>query len=114
MNLPPTGAPLDPNSLEAQDWFHGQISREEAEGILEEDGEFLVRESTTQAGQYVLTGMENGQVKHLLLVDPEGVVSKRTGDGVCLLLAITCVYVCISMTTIRIFLQLHNPAAAYV
>lgn len=73
VNLPPT-AP-DPNSLEAQDWFHGQISREEAEAILEEDGEFLVRESTTQAGQYVLTGMENGQVKHLLLVDPDGVVS---------------------------------------
>ncbi|XP_065194497.1 SHC-transforming protein 1-like [Sycon ciliatum] len=76
----PAQPPTDPNSLQAQDWFHGQIPREEAEGILEEDGEFLVRESTTQAGQFVLTGMEGGVIKHLLLVDPEGTV--RTKDKV--------------------------------
>ena len=71
----PQQPPLDPTSLQAQDWFHGQIPRDEAEAILEEDGEFLVRESTTQAGQFVLTGMDAHVVKHLLLVDPEGVVS---------------------------------------
>ena len=42
--------------------------------MLEEDGEFLVRESTSQAGQYVLTGMQDGKARHMLLVDPEGVV----------------------------------------
>jgi hypothetical protein len=41
---------------------------------VEEDGEFLVRESTSQAGQYVLTGMQDGKARHMLLVDPEGVV----------------------------------------
>ena len=39
------------------------------------DGEFLVRESQGSPGQYVLTGMQGGLKKHLLLIDPEGVVS---------------------------------------
>ncbi len=39
------------------------------------DGDFLVRESQASPGQYVLTGMQAGSKKHLLLVDPEGVVS---------------------------------------
>jgi hypothetical protein len=34
-----------------------------------------VRESQGSPGQYVLTGMQNNSKKHLLLVDPEGVVS---------------------------------------
>jgi len=36
-----------------------------------------VRESQTSPHQYVLTGLQNGSPKHLLLVDPEGVVSRR-------------------------------------
>ena len=40
-----------------------------------QDGDFLVRESQGSQGQYVLTGMQSGHHKHLLLVDPEGVVS---------------------------------------
>lgn len=39
------------------------------------DGDFLVRESQGSPGQYVLTGMQSAIRKHLLLVDPEGVVS---------------------------------------
>lgn len=35
----------------------------------------MVRESQGSAGQYVLTGMQSNSKKHLLLVDPEGVVS---------------------------------------
>ncbi|CAG0900338.1 unnamed protein product [Darwinula stevensoni] len=60
--------------LEKEPWFHGAISRKEAEALLKHDGEFLVRESQGSGGQYVLTGMQGGQRKHLLLVDPEGVV----------------------------------------
>ena len=37
-----------------------------------------MRESQGSPGQYVLTGMQGGVKKHLLLVDPEGVV--RTKD----------------------------------
>ncbi|XP_051901829.1 SHC-transforming protein 1 isoform X2 [Pristis pectinata] len=59
-------------------WYQGKMNRKEAEKLLRSNGDFLVRESTTTPGQYVLTGLQNGQPKHLLLVDPEGVV--RTKD----------------------------------
>ncbi|TNN81759.1 SHC-transforming protein 3 [Liparis tanakae] len=58
--------------LEGQTWYHGKMSRRDAEQLLREDGDFLVRKSTTNPGSYVLTGMHNGLAKHLLLVDPEG------------------------------------------
>ena len=65
--------------LQQEEWFHGGgVSRVEAESRLQRDGDFLVRESQGSPGQYVLTGMQGGAKKHLLLVDPEGVV--RTKD----------------------------------
>ncbi|XP_056146966.1 SHC-transforming protein 3 [Lampris incognitus] len=66
--------------LEGQTWYHGEMSRRDAEKLLREDGDFLVRKSTTNPGSYVLTGMHNGLAKHLLLVDPEGTV--RTKDHI--------------------------------
>ena len=63
------------NELFLKDWFHGQMSRQDAENLLVRDGDFLVRESTTNPGQYVLTGLQNGYPKHLLLIDPAGMVS---------------------------------------
>lgn len=44
--------------------------------MLQIDGDFLVRQSSADSNQYVLSGKQNGVVKHLLLVDPEGVVCK--------------------------------------
>ncbi|XP_018333139.1 SHC-transforming protein 4 isoform X2 [Agrilus planipennis] len=64
--------------LKKEIWFHGQISRAEAERLLQRDGDFLVRESPNSEGQYVLSGMQENAKKHLLLIDPEGVV--RTKD----------------------------------
>lgn len=61
--------------LDKEDWFHGPISRKQSEELVVRDGDFLVRESQVSSGQYVLTGMQSGSRKHLLLVDPEGVVS---------------------------------------
>lgn len=66
--------------LEDQTWYHGKMSRRDAEKLLKDDGDFLVRKSTTNPGSYVLTGMHNGLAKHLLLVDPEGTV--RTKDHI--------------------------------
>lgn len=74
---PPTRrAPIAPTEeqLRQEPWYHGQMSRRAAEKLLRADGDFLVRDSVTNPGQYVLTGMHAGQPKHLLLVDPEGVV----------------------------------------
>ncbi|XP_053437616.1 SHC-transforming protein 2 isoform X2 [Nycticebus coucang] len=74
---PPTRrAPVAPTEeqLRQEPWYHGRMSRRAAERLLRADGDFLVRDSITNPGQYVLTGMHAGQPKHLLLVDPEGVV----------------------------------------
>ncbi|XP_018009757.1 serine-rich adhesin for platelets isoform X2 [Hyalella azteca] len=58
-------------------WYHGPINRKQAEDLLKQDGDFLVRESQGTAGQFVLTGMQNSVKKHLLLVDPNGVVRTK-------------------------------------
>ncbi|XP_059399125.1 SHC-transforming protein 2-like [Carassius carassius] len=73
-------APVAPteDQLRREMWYHGRMSRKDAENLLARDGDFLVRDSATNPGQYVLTGMQCGLPKHLLLVDPEGVV--RTKD----------------------------------
>ncbi|XP_046752263.1 SHC-transforming protein 1 [Diprion similis] len=80
----PEVSKLSPQSqkqqLKREIWFHGSISRAEAESMLTKDGDFLVRESQGSPGQYVLTGMNGGTPRHLLLIDPEGVV--RTKDRV--------------------------------
>ena len=51
------------------------ISLFQAEQLLTQDGDFLVRHVARKPGQFVLSSNCNGFVKHLLLVDPEGVVS---------------------------------------
>lgn len=73
-----TAVPSMVQQLQSEIWFHGSLSRKEAEKLLTRDGDFLVRESGTTPGQYVLTGQQGGQPKHLLLVDPEGVVRHQT------------------------------------
>ncbi|XP_006171774.1 SHC-transforming protein 2 isoform X2 [Tupaia chinensis] len=81
---PPTRrAPVAPteDQLRQEPWYHGRMSRRAAEKLLRADGDFLVRDSVTNPGQYVLTGMHAGQPRHLLLVDPEGVV--RYGRRMC-------------------------------
>ncbi|KAK0083927.1 hypothetical protein PV325_007928 [Microctonus aethiopoides] len=49
-------------------WYHGKLSREGAESLLTngsyEDGTFLVRESSTSAGDYVLSVLHNHRVIH--------------------------------------------------
>ncbi|XP_053609072.1 SHC-transforming protein 1 [Plodia interpunctella] len=81
---PPESEPLSAKAqaawLAREPWFHGPISRTTAEKLVVEDGQFLVRESAACPGQFVLTGARRGAHKHLLLVDPSGVV--RTKDRV--------------------------------
>ena len=70
---PPSAA--DDVTPHGEPWFHGKITRHEVEALLQQDGHFLVRESTHSPGQYVLSGRHQGRIKHLLLIDPEGIVS---------------------------------------
>ncbi|CAJ0952089.1 unnamed protein product [Ranitomeya imitator] len=63
--------------LKSETWYVGEMCRKEAEKLLTKDGDFLVRKSINNPGSYVLTGMHNGQAKHLLLVDPEGTVVEQ-------------------------------------
>lgn len=73
-------AEVSRSQLLTESWFHSAISRPVAEALLKNDGDFLVRESQGKPGQYVLTGLEGTNPKHLLLVDPHGIV--RTKDRV--------------------------------
>ncbi|KAL2088910.1 hypothetical protein ACEWY4_015809 [Coilia grayii] len=66
--------------LSGEGWYHGRLSRREAESRLAHSGDFLVRESCSAPGQYVLSGLQGAAAKHLLLMDPEGTV--RTKDNV--------------------------------
>ncbi|KAK2103685.1 hypothetical protein P7K49_017541 [Saguinus oedipus] len=66
--------------LWSEECYHGKLSRKAAESLLVKDGDFLVRESATSPGQYVLSGLQGGQAKHLLLVDPEGKTSEGAKD----------------------------------
>ncbi|XP_026463781.1 tyrosine-protein kinase CSK-like [Ctenocephalides felis] len=52
--------------LNAMPWFHGKISRERAEQLLQprEDGLFLVRESTNFPGDYTLCVCFQNKVEH--------------------------------------------------
>ncbi|XP_046960107.1 tyrosine-protein kinase Shark isoform X2 [Vanessa cardui] len=48
-------------------WFHGKISRDTAEKLLKEEGEdgvFLVRESNSSPGDFVLSVLHQGDVVH--------------------------------------------------
>nr|XP_015198364.1 PREDICTED: SHC-transforming protein 4 isoform X2 [Lepisosteus oculatus] len=66
--------------LQEEVWYHGRLSRREAESLLSDSGDFLVRESSSSPGQYVLSGLQGDTARHLLLVDPEGMV--RTKDHI--------------------------------
>ncbi|CAO1419928.1 unnamed protein product [Diamesa tonsa] len=52
--------------LNAMPWFHGSISRDEAEHLLQprDEGLFLVRESTNFPGDYTLCVCFQGKVEH--------------------------------------------------
>ncbi|VDL70577.1 unnamed protein product [Nippostrongylus brasiliensis] len=71
---PEPGSREDPNGILGTDlrdkqWFHGELSRAEAENLLREDGDFLVRTSANSPGQFILDGMEQGKHRHILLIN---------------------------------------------
>ncbi|XP_051898160.1 breast cancer anti-estrogen resistance protein 3 homolog isoform X2 [Pristis pectinata] len=46
---------LNTDDLRSHAWFHGPIPRQEAEALIKRDGDFLIRESRSSPGDYVLS-----------------------------------------------------------
>ena len=73
----------------SQPWFHGRIGREEAQDLIKSngavDGLFLLRESLSIAGTFVLTLAHNLKIRHFRIStvrDVERVVDRESRGGV--------------------------------
>ncbi|XP_074057168.1 tyrosine-protein kinase Fer isoform X3 [Macrotis lagotis] len=59
--------PASDKPLVEQDWYHGAIPRIEAQELLKQQGDFLVRESHGKPGEYVLSVFSDGQRRHFII-----------------------------------------------
>ena len=55
-------------------FFHHLLSRKDCEQLLQEEGDFLLRESQSKRGQYVISGLYQGKYQHLLFLAQNGKV----------------------------------------
>ncbi|CAG9796225.1 unnamed protein product [Diatraea saccharalis] len=84
MASPGLGVTFDPNDMTS--WYFRDLSRAEATRLLlneSESGVFLVRDSKTIQGDYVLCVREDGRVSHYIInrvVSSDGTVRYRIGD----------------------------------
>ncbi|XP_019877057.1 breast cancer anti-estrogen resistance protein 3 homolog isoform X2 [Aethina tumida] len=58
---------LDSRDLRSHAWYHGAIPRPRAEEIVREEGGFLVRDCTSQPGNYVLTCRTKSHALHFVI-----------------------------------------------
>ena len=59
--------PASPSDLSRYLWYHGTIPRPQAETLVLSDGAFLIRDSISQPGDYVLTVYWKGAPLHFML-----------------------------------------------
>uniref|UniRef100_A0A8C2ZBZ6 Tyrosine-protein kinase n=1 Tax=Cyclopterus lumpus TaxID=8103 RepID=A0A8C2ZBZ6_CYCLU len=59
--------PLSERPLADQEWYHGAIPRTEAQELLRQQGDFLVRESHGKPGEYVLSVFSAEQRRHFII-----------------------------------------------
>ncbi|KAJ8385502.1 hypothetical protein AAFF_G00185380 [Aldrovandia affinis] len=59
--------PTSEKPLGDQEWYHGAIPRIEAQELLKQQGDFLVRESHGKPGEYVLSVFSDGQRRHFII-----------------------------------------------
>ncbi|XP_016308262.1 breast cancer anti-estrogen resistance protein 3-like isoform X2 [Sinocyclocheilus anshuiensis] len=59
---------LSTEDLRSHAWYHGQLQHEGAEQLLSRDGEFLVRDSSSSAGDHVLSCMWKNQPLHFKII----------------------------------------------
>ncbi|XP_054082765.1 breast cancer anti-estrogen resistance protein 3 homolog isoform X2 [Zeugodacus cucurbitae] len=71
---------LDAKDLRSHAWYHGPLSRQRAEEIVQREGEFLIRDCGSQPDNYVLTCHTKTQVLHFvinkILLQPETVYER--------------------------------------
>uniref|UniRef100_A0A4W4GB11 Tyrosine-protein kinase n=1 Tax=Electrophorus electricus TaxID=8005 RepID=A0A4W4GB11_ELEEL len=58
---------LPEKPLGDQEWYHGAIPRTEAQELLKQQGDFLVRESHGKPGEYVLSVFSDAQRRHFII-----------------------------------------------
>ncbi|KAM6216720.1 SH2 domain-containing protein 3A [Rhynchocyon petersi] len=56
--------PQEEEDLASQPWYHGPLSRQKAEALLQQDGDFLVRTSVSRGGHPVLSCRWRGEALH--------------------------------------------------
>ncbi|XP_045058155.2 SH2 domain-containing protein 3A isoform X3 [Desmodus rotundus] len=56
--------PRDGEDFASQTWYHGPLSRQKAEALLQEDGDFLVRASPSRGGHLVISCRWQGSALH--------------------------------------------------
>ncbi|XP_072240834.1 breast cancer anti-estrogen resistance protein 3 homolog isoform X1 [Leuresthes tenuis] len=59
---------LSTEDLRSHAWYHGPLSREAAETLFERDGDFLVRDSSSAPGDYVLSCFWNNGPLHFKII----------------------------------------------
>ncbi|KAG1957177.1 SH2 domain-containing protein 3C [Pimephales promelas] len=58
---------LSSSNLSSHGWYHGRIPWEVSESLVQQNGDFLVRDSLSSIGDYVLTCQWNQNVLHFLI-----------------------------------------------
>lgn len=69
--------PTSEKPLGEQEWYHGAIPRTEAQELLKQQGDFLVRESHGKPGEYVLSVFSDGQRRHFIIQFADVSVCRR-------------------------------------
>ncbi|XP_041839434.1 breast cancer anti-estrogen resistance protein 3 homolog isoform X2 [Melanotaenia boesemani] len=59
---------LNNENLRSHAWYHGPLSRENAESLFENNGDFLVRDSSSVPGDYVLSCFSNNIPCHFKII----------------------------------------------
>ncbi|KAF2362424.1 SH2 domain [Trinorchestia longiramus] len=71
---------LESTDLRSHAWYHGNIPRARAEEVILNEGQFLVRDCTTQPGNFVLSCMWDAKILHFViqmtLVQPDTVYER--------------------------------------
>ena len=70
--------PHEQRHVSKQLWYHGNLPRQKAEALLLNDGDFLVRDSSSQRGDFVLTCQWRGAPLHFM-INRQNVFDSRTG-----------------------------------